>query len=223
MYLHGGGFILGGLDSHDSICADIADRARIEVIAVDYRLAPEHTYPAQVEDAQDAFLAIDRGNTIVAGDSAGAALAAAVCIAQLHSSPQPVGQVLIYPGLGGQHLDLDSYRTQHDAPGLTADDVDAYTELWCGGQPPWSDPCFAPLVLQDMSGLPSCIAIAAEYDPLRDDANAYVEKLVKAGVPSKCYIEKGLVHGYLRARHCSEKAARSFERICSAITGMAVL
>jgi acetyl esterase len=222
-YLHGGGFILGGLQSHDSICAEIADRTSMRLVSVDYRLAPEHTFPVQVEDAVDAFLGLDTGSTVMAGDSAGASLAAAVCISQRQSPHRPVGQVLVYPALGGRHLGLDSYQSQHDAPALTTADVDAYGELWSAGDPPWSDPLFAPLVQRDMSGIAPCVAFAAEYDPLRDDAAAYVEKLVSAGIKSECYVEPGLVHGYLRARYCSEKAAASFGRICSAITRLANL
>jgi acetyl esterase len=217
MYLHGGGFILGGLDSHHSICAEIAERTDFKVVAVDYRLAPEHIYPVQFEDALDAFLSIDTGHTVVVGDSAGGTLAAALCVAQRGSDRQPVGQVLIYPSLGGQYLNLDSYQSNHDAPALSTNDVYKYMNLWTGNSPPEHDPIFAPLMLSDFSDLPPCIAIAAQHDPLRDDVVAWSDRLNQAGVSASHHVEDGLIHGYLRARHCSDKAARSFSRICRGV------
>ena len=217
LYFHGGGFILGGLESHHSICAEIADRCGYRLVAVDYRLAPEYTWPTQIEDAVDAFLALDRGKTIVAGDSAGGLLAAAVCISRCDQERQPVGQLLIYPVLGGQQFDYDSYRLFSDAPGLTIADIERCLNLWANPPFPWSDPLFAPLSFDQFEKLPPCIAIAAEYDPLKDDARAYVDKLNKVGVLSEYFEETGLIHGYLRARHCSAKASRSFTRICDCL------
>ena len=214
LYFHGGGFILGGLESHHSICAEISDRCGYRLVAVDYRLAPEFTWPTQIEDAVDVFLALDRGKTIVAGDSAGGLLAAAVCVSRCDQEQQPVGQLLIYPVLGGQQFDYDSYRLWSDAPGLTNADIERYLNLWANPPFPWSDPLFAPLSFDQFEKLPPCIAIAAEYDPLKDDARAYVDKLNEVGVPADYFEETGLIHGYLRARHCSAKASRSFTRIC---------
>lgn len=221
LYLHGGGFMLGDLESHDSICAELSYRTGMRLISVDYRLAPEYLHPAQFEDAQDAFLSIDSGCTVVVGDSAGGTLAAALCIAQQHRDPRPVGQVLIYPALGGLHLDFESYREKANAPGLTLEDVNKCTDTWCGGRRDWGDPYFAPLLHVDLSGNAPTIAIAAEHDPLRDDVSHYVSKLTKAGVPARSILEEGLIHGYLRARHVSRKAADSFTRICEAIQELA--
>ncbi len=214
LYFHGGGFILGGLESHHSICAEITHRCGYRLIAVDYRLAPEFTWPTQVEDAVDAFLALDRGRTIVAGDSGGGLLAATVCVSQCDQQRKPIGQLLIYPVLGGYRFDYESYRLFSDAPGLSSDDVERYLRLWAPPPFPWSDPMFAPLSFDQFEKLPPCIALAAGYDPLRDDARFYVEKLKAAGVTADYYEETGLIHGYLRARHCSEKARQSFTRIC---------
>lgn len=221
LYIHGGGFMLGDLESHDSICADLSYRTGIRLVSVDYRLAPEFLHPVQIEDTQDAFLSIDAGRTVVVGDSAGGTLAAALCIAQQHQAARPVGQVLIYPALGGLHLDLRSYREKADAPGLTLEDVRQCTDAWCGGCCNWEDPLFAPLLHSDLAGIPPAIAIAAEHDPLRDDVPCFVDRLSAAGVPAKAVIERGLVHGYLRARHMSSKAADSFGRICAAIQELA--
>ena len=221
LYFHGGGFILGNLESHHSLCADIVGRTGLELVAVDYRLAPEHVFPDQVDDALAAFLHEDRGRTLVAGDSAGAALAVAICVVQRSEQRRPIGQLLVYPGLGGHLQGLDSYREHRDAPGLTTAGVHRYYDLWSGGRQPASDPRFAPLELQDVSGMPPCIAVAADFDPLRDDAVTYTRKLKNAGIDARCLVEPGLVHGFLRARHCSRLAADSFARICDAFVEMA--
>ncbi len=217
MYLHGGGFVVGNLESHDSVCAEISEQSGYRVVSVDYRLAPEHTHPVQFEDALDVFLALDAGHTVVAGDSAGATLAASLCIAQHGSDRQPLGQVLIYPHLGGELLELDSYTSKADAPALSLQSVIDYRNHRSAGNPDWHDPIYYPLALKEYSDLPPCIAFAAEHDPVRDDAVEYTGRLKQAGVEATCYVEPGLVHGYLRARHCSEKAGASFARICKSI------
>jgi acetyl esterase len=171
----------------------------------------------QFEDVLDVFLAIDTGHTVLAGDSAGATLTASLCIAQHGSDRQPLGQVLIYPWLGGELLDLDSYTSKADAPALSLQSVIDYRKHRSTGEPDWHDPIYYPLALKEYSDLPPCVAFAAEHDPLRDDAIAYTDKLKQAGVETTCYVEQGLVHGYLRARHCSEKAGASFTRICESI------
>ena len=219
VYYHGGGFVVGGLESHDDVCAEIAATTRLEVIAVDYRLAPEHPYPACFDDALAASraLAAEGRPLVLAGDSAGGNLAAAVCLAARGDPRPPSGQVLIYPALGGDALGLASYTEQAEAPLLTARDCAIYMELRAGGPPPQNDPYFAPLACQDLAGAPPCIAFAAEADPLRDDAVEYVRRLSAAGVEARSQIEAGLVHSYLRARTTSRRAAESFAAICAAI------
>lgn len=220
IYYHGGGFVVGNLDSHDSVCAEICGATGHRVVAVDYRLSPEHPHPADFDDALAAFRAIraEGRPVVLAGDSAGGNLAAAAALAVRGESPAPVGQVLIYPGLGGDALGLASYREHAEAIHLTARDVRFYKSIRAGGgEPPYHDPTFVPLAATDFRGLPPCVAISADIDPLRDDSGAYVERLAKAGVPALWVNEPGLVHGYLRARHMSRVARASFERICRAI------
>ncbi len=217
LYYHGGGFVIGNLDSHHSICADLADATGYQVVAVDYRLAPEYVHPIPFQDALDAFLALDQGHTIVAGDSAGGTLAAAVCVAQHRQECQPIGQVLIYPWLGGELYDLASYRENPDAPGLTIQDIREYRTLRSAGEPELHDPTYYPLAQPDVSTLPPCAAFAAEHDPIRDDAVEYVRRLQEAGVSASCTVAKGLVHGYLRGRHMSPDIGHQFHQICLAI------
>ncbi|MDE0309114.1 MAG: alpha/beta hydrolase [Acidiferrobacterales bacterium] len=217
IYCHGGGFAIGNLNTHDTICADMAHHTGMQVVAVDYRLTPEHLFPAHFHDALDVFDALDEGNTIVCGDSAGGTLAAAVCVARHGSSRQPIGQVLIYPFLGGEILNLPSYEEASDAPLLTTADVHHFEQLRSAGNPRNDDATYFPLVFRNFSGMPPCAAFAAEFDPIRDDSVEYVKRLKAAGVKAECTVEKGLVHGYLRGRHECADIGDSFKRICDAL------
>lgn len=224
VYYHGGGFVVGGLDSHDSICAEICAHTGFRVVAVDYPLAPEHTYPEDFNAAMVAYTAISAqwsGVTLVCGDSAGGNLAAAICGAARGRADAPKGQVLIYPGLGGD-WSLPSYVEHANAPQLTTKDMEFYKMLRPGGSPPEADPCFAPLQDTDFSELPPTLVVSAACDPLASDGEAYVAEITAAGGQAEWINEPGLVHGYLRARIMSQKAAASFARICDGLRGMAV-
>jgi len=217
IYLHGGGFILGGLESHDSICAEICDRTGYRVTAVDYRLAPEHLHPAQFEDALAAFrfLAADAGHPLIlAGDSAGGNLAAAVAWATRGDDVRPAGQLLIYPLLGAD-TDKGSFLSHANAPMLTTADVLYYDSLRSGDVSPKDDPRFIPLAAPEFSQMPPTIVVTGECDPLSGDAPTYCKQLTRAGGKAVCFEEKGLVHGYLRARHSVTRARESFTRMIS--------
>lgn len=220
LYLHGGGFVVGGLHSHDGICAEIRGATGLTVVAADYRLSPEHLHPAAFDDAcAVARHLAAQGPIILVGDSAGANLAAATCHA-LRGNPQIKGQVLIYPGLGGD-LSKGSYLTHAQAPMLTRDDVLYYKDIRHDGPAPDGDPTVSPLQDTDFTGLPPTLAIAAECDPLADDAPAYAAKIMQAGGRAHAITEPGLVHGYLRARQSVPRAVASFRRITEAITALA--
>ncbi|TIP95690.1 MAG: alpha/beta hydrolase, partial [Mesorhizobium sp.] len=136
LYFHGGGFILGGLDSHDDLCAELCSRTGYEVVSVDYRLAPEHLHPAGFDDAISAFewaATTYKRPILLCGDSAGGNLAAAVSHATRGHARRPIGQVLIYPGLGGDRSQ-GSYVTHAEAPMLTVRDLDFYTNIRTGGE-----------------------------------------------------------------------------------------
>ena len=220
LYLHGGGYVVGDLDSHDDVCAELARDAAIAVVAIDYRLAPEHPYPAALDDAEAAFRHLT-GPVIVGGDSAGGNLAAALCLRLKRlGTPQPIGQLMIYPGLGG-----DPFRNgarNLDAPLLPVRESGGYRALYAGGEDriPADDPEFAPLCAPDLAGLAPAAIIAAGIDPLRQDAEDYAALLAANGVATLFRSEPGLVHGYLRARHTSRAAARSFAAIAEALRHM---
>lgn len=219
LYFHGGGHMVGGLESHDDVCAEIRAATGLRVISVDYRLCPEHPHPAAYEDCL-AVAQVQTAPFLLAGDSAGGNLAAAVAAA-LRPSGKVQGMVLLYPGLGGDSK-KGSYLTHAHAPMLTTADVDYYAALRHGGTAPSRpDPTASPLSARDFSGLPPCFAIAAECDPLADDATAYAAAISQAGGRALAIAEPGLVHGYIRARHSVQRAKASFDRITATLSAFA--
>ncbi len=221
LYYHGGGFVVGNLESHHSICGELAANSNCELIAVDYRLSPESKHPDAFNDALAAFEKFNTGRTIVAGDSAGGTLAAAVCAATKHRESKPCGQLLIYPWLGGELFSLASYEENKDAPGLTLKGLEDYNRHRTPAKQDIRDHTYYPLALSDFLDMPPCISFAAEFDPLRDDSGEYVSRLQAAGTFAENHIEAGLIHGYLRARRVSDKSRASFTRICAAIRTLA--
>jgi acetyl esterase len=222
LYFHGGGFILGGLDSHDDVCAELCARTGYEVVSVDYRLAPEHLHPAAFDDVRSAFewAAGTRSRPILlCGDSAGGNLAAALSHATRGHPREPIGQVLIYPGLGGDRS-KGSYVTHAEAPMLTVRDLEFYKHIRSGGQERSGDATLAPLADTDFSKLPPTVLITAQCDPLSSDGEAYRDRIIAAGGKATWFEEPGLVHGYLRARHTVGRARASFTRIVDAVIAL---
>ncbi|MEI9407575.1 alpha/beta hydrolase [Mesorhizobium salmacidum] len=219
LYIHGGGFILGGLDSHDDVCAELCGRTGYEVVSVDYRLAPEHLHPAAFDDVMTAFEwaagSSDRP-VVLCGDSAGGTLCAAVAHATRGHAKKPVGQVLIYPGLGGDRS-RGSYVTHAEAPMLTVRDLEFYKHIRTGGVDQTGDITLSPLADADFANLPPTVLMTAECDPLSSDGEAYRDRMVAAGGRATWFEEAGLVHGYLRARHSVGRARASFTRIVDAV------
>jgi acetyl esterase len=225
LYLHGGGFLLGGLESHADACAGLCAATGIDVLAIAYRLAPEHRHPAQGEDVLAAFVHLTAlgERVVVGGDSAGGNLAAALCLSKRAlGGPMPVGQLLIYPGLGGD-TSTGSYISNAHAPMLTTQESASYFALRSGGldRLAVSDPLLMPLKARDFGGMPPAFVVTADIDPLRDDGRVYVERLQADGVAARYRNEPELVHGYLRARHLSARAAASFAAMCEALEQLA--
>lgn len=217
MYLHGGGYVVGSLESHDDVCAELCAASGLEVTSVDYRLAPEYQYPAQLDDVETVWRHLTENNqpAIVMGDSAGGNLSACLSVRMKRlGGPMPRGQILIYPSLTGD-TNFPSYTENAEAPLLRTQDILAYRPLYTGGRVLSADEQaeVTPFSVTDFTGLPPTWVITADIDPLRDDALPYVEKLLAAGVFA-CWInEPQLVHGYLRARNMSKRAGDSFKRI----------
>ena len=222
IFIHGGGFILGSLDSHDDICAELSAATGLDAVSIDYRLSPEYHHPVHLDDVEDAFQACRAEKPILVGISAGATLSAALCHRLRDSTLRPHGQVLIYPSLGGDLFDLESYKTNAHAPLLSTEDILFYRKVRCvDGVLPVDDPEYYPLLAEDFNNLPTTVVFSADVDPLRDDARLYVEQINNSSGKASWINEAGLIHDYLRARHTSVKAADSFRRIGEAIISIA--
>ena len=215
-YLHGAGFIAGDLDSHDQICRLLASRIGAVVVAADYRLAPEHPFPAPVEDAFSAVewildhagqLGADRTRWAVAGDSAGGTLAAAVAQHWRDRPHSPVMQALICPALEFADFDLPSHRAYVEGDGFTTAIMRQMADLYLGGTIDRRDPLVSPARAESLTGLAPAVIISAELDPLRDDGEMYGRRLVEAGVPVMSFRQLQMVHyGVLWCRAALEIA-----------------
>lgn len=217
LYFHGGGWVVGSLDSHDRLCRALANASGFHVISVDYRLAPEHKYPAAVEDAEAAYLYIrehahefDVAETqiYVGGDSAGGNLSAVICQRTLDGGkPVPAGQVLIYPATG-YHRETASKKEFASGFLLTAGAMDWFSGHYLAERAQLRDPSVSPYFAKDTTGLPPTFVLTAEYDPLRDEAEAYAVKLKESGVAVHFRRYDGMIHGFLQMS-AMIKAART--------------
>jgi acetyl esterase len=206
MFFHGGGWVLCDLDSHDTICRAIANASGCVVVAVDYRLAPEHRFPIGVEDcyAATAWMAshsstfgVDGRRMAVVGDSAGGNLAAAVALmARDRNGPAIALQVLLYPVI--DHSDqTDSHRTIGDGYFLTSREVMYYWDQYLTKSEDGDNPYASPRRAASHQHLPPALIIVPEYDPLRDEGEAYGRVLIEAGVPTTIHRVPGMFHGFL--------------------------
>jgi acetyl esterase len=233
IYSHGGGWVLGGPETHSDICAELAVAANCAVMLMDYRLAPEHPHPAQLEDSLKVWrfvrergevYGLDAGRIIAAGDSAGGQMSVALALTLRDLGLAPLqGLVLIYPVLGA-NTDTASYIRNADAPCLTRSEMQFYLEAFLGkpGSPAWSDEKAVPLLARTVEGLPPAFITVAEHDPLHDDGVMFHERLVSAGVPSTLRREPLLAHSHMRARHHSDVAMEAFEAIAKALGKIAL-
>ncbi|MCK1516311.1 alpha/beta hydrolase [Bradyrhizobium sp. 190] len=208
LYMHGGGFVVGSLDSHQPLCRGLAEDSGAAVLSVGYRLAPEHRFPTAFEDAVDALAwigreglaaGIDASRVAVGGDSAGGTLAAALAIEAKanRSLPQPVLQVLAYPGLNSRQTS-NSYERYGSGYLLERSTVDWFFRQYLRDDSDRDDWRFAPLAAKDLSGLPPALIVLAEYDPLVDEGRDYAARLRAAGVPVDLQIYPGMIHEFLR-------------------------
>jgi acetyl esterase len=205
VYFHGGGWVIGDLDTHDDPCRFLAVHSGAALLAVDYRLAPEHPFPAAAEDAETAYrwatanagrLGADPARIAVGGDSAGANLAAAVCLmARGASAPAPAMQLLIYP-VTDTAGEAPSRRTFGEGFLLTHKDMDWFEERYLPGDSDRSDPRVSVLRAADLSGLPPAYIATAGFDPLRDEGEAFAARLREAGVRVALRRHPGLVHTF---------------------------
>jgi acetyl esterase/lipase len=207
VYLHGGGYVKGGLDECDTFCRNLSRLARFMVVSVAYRLAPEHPFPAALEDAiaatawacaNAADLGAAPGPVVICGESAGGNLAAVTC---LHARSDPRiavrYQVLLQPVIDFA-LTFPSIAMKPTECLVPRDDLAWYYRTYAGDGHDTKDPRVSPLYATDLSGLPPALIIAAEYDTLRDEARAYAERLRAANVPTLYSCYPGMIHGFLQ-------------------------
>ncbi len=195
VWLHGGGFVTGSLDAMDPFCRQLLARAGAPVTSVDYRLAPEHPFPAALEDCTAVLRArAGAGPVVVGGDSAGGALAVAACVALRDEGLPVTGQLLVTP-LTDCTLSSASIRDFGTGFGLTRQALEVMVEHYLQGADP-RDPRCSPLLTPDLSGLPPAVVATAEFDPLRDDGEAYAAALNRAGVPVTARRFDAMVHGF---------------------------
>ncbi len=215
IYFHGGGWVIGDLDTHDGICRFLAAAAGTAVLSIDYRLAPEHPFPAAVEDAWASFawasataaeLGVDPARIAVAGDSAGANLSAVLCLlARAGGGAAPAMQLLIYPPTDAAG-DTPSRRLFAEGFLLTKGDSDAFERYYLppGADP--TDPRASILLAPDLSGLPPAYVATAGFDPLRDEGEAYALRMREAGVQVALRRHPGLVHSFANQTAISRTA-----------------
>lgn len=205
VFYHGGGFVFGDLDTHDASCGYLAEHSGARVLAIDYRLAPEHPFPAAVDDARAALrwahahaaeLGVDASRIGVAGDSAGGNLSAVVAqLAARDGGPAPCCQILIYPAIDrhGHYPSLDLFARGFY---LNAAAIDWFQKQYVPADHGEPDPRYNPLVTKDLSGLAPALLVTAGFDPLRDEGEAYGEALARQGNEVIVRRFRPLVHGF---------------------------
>jgi acetyl esterase len=226
VYFHGGGWAICSLETHDPTCRQLANAAECVVVSVEYRLAPEHPFPAAPEDCYAALgwvaqhagsFGADARRLAVAGDSAGGNLAAVVALlARDRRGPALCHQLLVYP-VTDHSFDTPSYRDNAEAPILTRDSMRFFWEQYLARAEDGANPYASPLRAKDLSGLPPAHVITAEYDPLRDEGEAYAARLSEAGVPVRCDRYDGMVHGFFGF---TEGIDRAREAVAEAASGL---
>ncbi len=224
VYFHGGGWTIGDLDTHDVLCRQLCAAAGVAVVSVDYRLGPEHRFPAAFDDClaatrwvrrEAAALGLDATRLAVGGDSAGGNLAAAVSIALRDAGePPPAFQLLIYPA-----TDMRAVAPSHTANAqgylLTADSIAYYRGHYIAHVAEWSDWRASPLLAADHSRLPPALVLTAGFDPLRDEGRQYADALSAAGTPAQYVCFERQIHGFITMGRVIDEANTAVE-LCAA-------
>jgi acetyl esterase len=216
VFFHGGGFVIGNLDTHDHVCRDLCAGSGNAVIAIDYRLAPEHRFPAAVDDCLAAVrwverhadaLSVDPARIVVAGDSAGGNLAAVTALRiRDEGGPALRAQVLVYPVTNYHTPPTRSYIDNQSGYSLTRAAMIRFWDDYLANARDAADPHACPLRARSLAGLPRTLVVTAEFDPLRDEGEAYANRLFDAGVRTTHWRHDGLIHGFFRMGLACAKA-----------------
>ncbi len=224
LYFHGGGWVLGSLESHDSPCRFLATHAGVNVLAVDYRLAPEHPFPAAPSDALAAFeyavaMAPEWGHDPtmigVAGDSAGGNLSAVLAIDLRDAPVRPAMQVLFFP-VTDLSAKTASYSEFSEGYFLTEKQMDWYSAHYCGDTDP-ADPRISPLLAKDLTGLAPAYVVVSGFDPLRDEGEAYAKRLAEAGVQVALRRHGNMIHAFVNSTGVGRASREAMLEACGAI------
>jgi acetyl esterase len=225
VYFHGGGFTIGSIETHDRVCRVLARGGDCLVFSVDYRLAPEHRFPAAADDAFEALgwirshaesLGVDVDSLAVGGDSAGGTLAAASAIHARDRGWPLALQLLIYPGLSHDQ-DTDSHRRCAQGYLLDAETVQWFFEQYLRSPQDRLDWRFAPLLAEELAGVAPAWIAAAEFDPLRDENLAYAQRLREAGVAVEAVEYPGMIHAFFQHAGFVPAARRAHDDACAAL------
>jgi acetyl esterase/lipase len=216
VWLHGGGFVIGSIESHDGVCRALASLAKVSVLSVDYRLAPEHRFPAAVDDAVATTewvlenghqIGIDPEAVAIGGDSAGGNLAAVVAHSLRASARRPVFQVLAYPPTDAT-CRQPSHRFFAEDLLLSARSIQWFLDHYITDRSLETEPRVSPLFAADLAGLPPALVITAGFDPLRDEGKAYADRMRDAGVLVQYVCAQGSLHGFLNTAGAIRESAR---------------
>jgi acetyl esterase len=231
VYFHGGGWVVCDLDTHDVVCTAIAHRAGAVVIAVDYRLAPEHKFPAAVTDSYAATawvasnakrLGIDPKRISVGGDSAGGNLAAVVSLkSRDEDGPAIALQVMVYPATDLSSFDTPSYQEFGESHYLTKSEMEWFRDHYLRSMEDARDPRASPLLTLDLSELPPALIITAECDPLRDEGEAYAKRLANDGVAVTYTCYPGMIHPFFSLSGAIPQAFDAIQQVANAVAGLA--
>jgi acetyl esterase len=221
VYFHGGGFVFGNLDTHDAVCRALAKESGAVVVSVDYRLSPEHKFPAAVDDSYAATLwvaanaeklGIDARRIAVGGDSAGGNLATVVAMrCRDAGGPKLAAQVLLYPVTDSSSYETDSHRDFAEGYFLTSAGMAWFTSHYLASADQKTHPEVSPLLAPNLSGLPPALVITAEFDPLRDEGEAYAKRLQQAGVAVTVSRYPGMIHGFVSMRGVLEGGRQAIQ------------
>ena len=224
VYFHGGGWVIGNIETHDSLCRDLTNQAGVVTVSVDYRLAPEHKFPAGPEDcyavtkwvgANAALLNGETGRLAVSGDSAGGNLAAVVTLmARERGGPKIACQALIYPATDAANNTPSQKEFGQDGYILSKSDMDWFYGHYLNAGDV-ANPLVSPARAKDFNGLPPALILTAAYDPLRDEGEAYGEVLRKAGVPVKISRYEGVCHGFVSMAAALDAGKKAVAEISS--------
>ena len=222
VFYHGGGFVLGSLDFVDGLCCQLTRSGGVIVVSVDYRLAPEHKFPAAAEDAyaaaqwvatHAAAIGGDAARVAVGGDSAGANLAAVVCLmAKDRGGQNPAFQVLIYPSTNGRQ-ETESVLRNGEGYLLTREMMDWFSAQYQNSPADAANPYYSPLRHPSHADLPPALIITAEYDPLLDEGKAYADKLEASGVAFDYHRFDGTIHGFVNFYPMLDKGRNAIELV----------